>query len=151
MVNVYVLIETHDPLTAVARLFEPAARVGGRYHKLSPGSKSLRRPSQCQPTTSIDLTEQKELNRASGGLGTGQPGRYDPAAVDDYCVAGVKVLCNAGEDSVLDSAGSPIDHHQPGPLAYLGRLLRDKVGWQIEVEIGDTESHAPFPAILFRT
>ncbi len=81
--------------------------------------------------------DQEDLGGASTRSPAQESGRNDPTAVGDEEVAGFEQVGQIPERPVGQAAGFPLEHQEAGGVALGEGLLRDGVGRQVVVEVGD--------------
>jgi hypothetical protein len=69
-----------------------------------------------------------------------QARRHDARIVDDKQIAGRKERWQIADDVVSPRASMPVHHEQPRRAARGGRLLRDQVLGQFEIELTQVHS-----------
>ncbi len=86
--------------------------------------------------------QQEDLDPAAARLAAAEePGRVDAAVVDHEEVAGPQPRRQVGNVPVGDPAGGPLEDQQTRGPALGRRRLRNLLGRQGKVEVGD--EHAP--------
>ena len=73
--------------------------------------------------------------RAGADLLADEARRNYLCVVQDQAVAGLQVLCNVPEMSVLNLAALPVQHHEPRGSSVLERILRNQLLRQLVVKI----------------
>ena len=113
-----------EPLLALAEL-QPLALAHPR-----------RGPRERLPDPVALLAYEEELDAtARPRAAADEARREDPRVVDDEEVARREVPLDVGEDRVLEPTGGPVHDEQARPISELGRLLRNEVVGEVEVEV----------------
>ena len=125
--------------------FQHQAKSMADDHLLA-GHRPASRPRQDLPGPAGPFPQEQALPASARRLAAAdQPRRYHPGIVPHQDIARVQQLGKIGEDSVLPGPMPTVDHHQSRPIARLGRVLRDQLRRQVEVEFRG--EHAGLPAI----
>ena len=93
---------------------------------------------------SAEALEQENFDAAAAGLAPPQePGWKHPRVVDDEQIPRPEPRRQIADAGVGDRASDALEHQEPRGAALGRRRLRDLLGWQVEVEVGD-EHAAPW-------
>ena len=88
----------------------------------------------------VGRPNQEALCRAAAGQAhADQAGRKHPGVVDDEQIAGAEERWKIGELPVRHLAAGAVQHKEPAAAALGGRLLRDEIVGQREIEVGDVQ------------
>jgi hypothetical protein len=113
-----------------------------------PGMQFLPRVHQGFPSIGLQATDQQALDGAARRIAAAeQPRGKHPGVVDDEEVTPVEEVGQGAHAGVGDDgAGRAIENEQPRRLTVGGRLLRDALGWEMEVEQGHVHKGQCTPA-----
>ena len=108
---------------------------------LRPGRTRARQ--RFSPAGSVSMTSMWPVgsftvaDESAAGVETGG---NDAAVVEDEQIAGVEQVAELRKMGICESAGGAIEHQHAARAALGGRLLRNQLRRQIEIEVGDEVS-----------